>query len=118
MNEVKVFLFPDYVNLMSTMGQSKKLFQFLEEQGIGPKEEYQGGTLESLPTDGSVIIRASSRMSCSKKELLERCKKLGHFVFYNDCLLLPDETLTQNGLIEEATRFLKENNLIQKIAIG
>ncbi len=40
MNEVKVFLFPDYVNLMSTMGQSKKLFQFLEEQGIGPKEEY------------------------------------------------------------------------------
>jgi len=110
---VKVFLFPEYIHLDRVEFGSPTLWQILKEQGIELEEMRWGGTLDSLPKDEPVLVRGSSMMACSWKELAHHCRKPGHFVFYDDQLVQHNGELASGGMEIVLINWLKKNKFIQ-----
>lgn len=104
--KMKMYLYPGYVSLASARAYSPRLFEFLENM-VELEAVRWNGSLTSLPTDEPIMVRASSRLPCSLEDLALRCEELGHFVYYDDQLLLTDGSYTREGLIESAQRFLE-----------
>lgn len=86
---------------------SPKLCNFLQENAIEIEFAHWDGTPSSIPIEGDpVIVRASSQMQCSVKALAQRCAISGHFLFYDDAVILPDGTYSKEKLLPEAQKFL------------
>lgn len=110
--KVKVFLFPEYVHLDRVQFGSPTLWRILKEQDIELEERHWGGTLDSLPKDGPVLVRGSLVMACFWKELAHHCRKPGHFVFYDDQLVHPKGRFSSGKMEKALTDWLKKNKFI------
>lgn len=106
---MRVYTYPGYVSLGSAQGGSPKLFRFLEKDcGLKFEGHHWHGTIDSLPKK-SAMVRASSMMTCDTYELARRCAELGHFLFYDDRVILPNGEYSGEHLIEEVKKFLEKN---------
>jgi hypothetical protein len=90
--KIRLVLFPDYVSICSALSFSPKLEMFLEENKAEIDAVWYNGTpnlIPSIPKEDGIItlVRASSRMYCSEKELAEACEKSGFICFFNDALI-------------------------------
>lgn len=104
--KIKMYLHPGYVDLNSAFGNSpREFYSLLAGRGIEIEEKHWDGTLITIPNDEPVMVRASTMMKCSWKDLAELCVKLGHFLFY-DGYAIGEDGSGKFGLVEEAEKFL------------
>ena len=108
--KVKMLLFPSYVSLASARDYSPQLFRFLRERGVELEADEWDGTTNSIPQEGLVIVRASTKMRCDSVTLGRVCEALGHFVFYDDRVLLGNGEYSHDQLLGNAQEFI--DNLI------
>jgi hypothetical protein len=105
---MKMYLYPGYVSLGSAEEYSPKLFELLRSKGVSLEAPDWNGSIESLPTDERVIVRASTILQYRWKTLAEACQRLGHLVFYDDLLVLPNGDHSREQLLPAAEQFLSE----------
>ena len=107
--KIKIFLFPSSVGLWAVKHYSPWLAELLDSLGLELQVEHWHGTLDSLPAKPEpVIIRASPLQKCSDKELIQRCKELGHLIFYGPIVLGHDEEQRESITI----KWLQENEFV------
>ena len=116
--KVKMCLFPLYITYITYPSSinSPKMVEFLEDEGVEIEEYRWNGTLDDIPTDELVIIRYSSRVTFSTKELTDFLSKKGleHFVFYEDAVLLQNGDWSSQLLLPKFQEFLKKKRSPQQ----
>ena len=118
MAKTKVLLYPSYVTFASIWQDSNQFYEALGGDrafGDGLKEPQDfehvqwDGTIESIPTGERVIIRSSSKIDCSEKDLARFAADHGHFLFWNDRFIDGSgEYHESDRLVSEGVKFMEE----------
>ena len=82
---MRVYLYPGYVSMRSGFeDEAPRLWQEIQRRGILLEEARWHGGLDSIPTDRPAIVRPSSRMYCTGRELDDFCIKHDLFCLHGD----------------------------------
>ena len=103
---IRVFLYPASLLIAGVKIGSPDIFRFLEEHGAEFEVENWDGTLSLIPDGPPALIRASTRMRCSRKELALACAARGHLAFYENAIV-EEESSELCRLSDSLTRFLE-----------
>lgn len=106
---MQMLLFPGYVSLASARTYSPRLFRVLKEREVPIEVVRWDGTTSGVPTKHPVIIRASTKMMCDPADLASIANQHGHFVYYDDKVLLPNGSFTSDQLEGKLIEFLDRN---------
>lgn len=108
---MKILTFPNYVTLGSAMFYSPQFWELLKTNKVILEQIDWDGTLEDIPDNEPVIIRASTQMLCETDELTELASECGHLVFHDDELVTEDGYEDTDLLIEAGLEFLENAKL-------
>ena len=102
---VRVLVFKT-LRLKGVLRRCPKLCALLLDQKVQVEAVEWDGKIESIPTDGQIMVHCCREMFCRTGELARFCATCGYIPFYDDFYLSSDGVFF-SGLEERIIRWLK-----------